>query len=109
MCCSEIVEVLGEGKVTGVKIKNTKTNEISQVPIDGIFVAISRGPNSKVFKGIDVDEDGYIKVDRRNRTNVNGVFAAGDVQNKYYQQAITAAGLGAQAALEAEHYLEEIK
>jgi thioredoxin reductase (NADPH) len=109
LCCSEIVEVLGENKVTGVKVRNTKTKEISEVPIDGIFVAISRVPNSKVFKGIDVDEKGYIKVDNHNRTNVEGVFAAGDVQNRNFQQAIVAAGFGAQAALEAQHYLENLK
>ena len=79
------------------------------MPIDGIFVAISRVPNSKVFKGIDMDEEGYIKVDNHTKTSVDGVFAAGDVHNKYYQQAITAAGFGCMAGLEAERWLETLR
>ena len=106
---TEVVEVLGENKVAGVKIKNTKINKISEMPIDGIFVAISRVPNSKVFKGIDMDEEGYIKVDNHTKTSVDGVFAAGDVHNKYYQQAITAAGFGCMAGLEAERWLETLR
>ncbi len=102
---SEIIEVLGENKVEKVKIKNCKTNKVSEMPIDGIFVAISRTPNSKIFKGIDVDEEGYIKVDKYTRTNVEGIFVAGDIHNKYYQQAITAAGFGCMAALEVERWL----
>lgn len=102
---SEIIEVLGENKVEKVKIKNCKTNKVSEMPIDGIFVAISRTPNSKIFKGIDVDEGGYIKVDEYTSTNVEGIFVAGDVHNKYYQQAITAAGFGCMAALEVERWL----
>lgn len=106
---SEITEILGEDKVTAVKIKNTKTKKISQMPIDGIFVAISRAPNSKVFQGIDVDSDGYIKVFGQTKTNIEGIFVAGDVHNKNYQQAIVAAGFGAMAGLEASRWLETLK
>ena len=106
---SEIVEILGEAKVTGVKIKNNKTNQVSEMPIDGIFVAIGHTPNSKIFKGIEVDNEGYIKVFEHSKTNIPGVFVAGDVHDKHYQQAITAAGFGAQAALEAEHWLEAVE
>lgn len=106
---AEIVEVLGGMKVEKVKLKDTVTHKLSEMPIDGIFVAISRLPNSKNFKGIDIDEQGYIKVDKHTGTNVEGVFVAGDVHNKYYQQAITAAGFGAMAALEAGRWLESSK
>lgn len=106
---SEIIEIMGELKVEKVKIKNTKTAKISEMPIDGVFVAISRIPNSKVFKGIDVDEKGFIKIDEHMRTNVSGIFAAGDVHNRYYQQAITAAGFGCMAALQAQRWLEAQK
>lgn len=104
---SEIVEVLGKDKVEKVKLKDTKTHRFSEMPIDGVFVAIRRTPNSKIFKGIDIDEGGYIKVDKHTRTNVEGIFVAGDVHNKYYQQAITAAGFGAMAALQTERWLED--
>lgn len=106
---SEIVEILGDLKVEKVKLKNNKTGKISEMPIDGVFVAIRRIPNSKLFRGIEADEEGYIKVDKHTRTNVVGVFVAGDVHNKYYQQAITAAGFGCMAALEAERWLENNK
>ena len=106
---AEVVEVLGEFKVEKVKLKDTVTHKLSEMPIDGIFVAISRTPSSEFFKGIERDSEGYIKVDNRMQTNVEGVFVAGDVHNKYYQQAITAAGLGAMAALEMERWLEDRK
>lgn len=106
---SEIVEILGKSKVEGVKLKDTKTAKISEMPIDGIFVAISRTPNSKIFKGINADDEGYIKVFEHTKTNIKGVFVAGDVHDKHYQQAITAAGFGAMAALEAERYLESLE
>jgi thioredoxin reductase (NADPH) len=109
ICSSEIVEILGENKVEKVKLKNTKTDKISEMPIDGIFVAISRKPNSEVFKDIEKDKDGFIKVYGQIKTNKEGVFVAGDVHNKYYQQAIVAAGFGAMAALEISRYLESLK
>ena len=100
-------EIVGENKVEAVKIKNTKTNNVQQVPISGFFVAIGHQPNSDIFKGwIDMDETGYIKtIPGTSNTNVEGVFAAGDVQDKNYRQAVTAAGSGCMAALDAERYL----
>jgi len=106
---AEIIEVLGENKVEKVKLKDTKTHKISEMPIDGIFVAIRRAPNSEKFKGIEKDEQGYIKVHEFIKTNVEGIFVAGDVHNKYYQQAIIAAGFGAMAALEVSRYLGTLK
>ncbi len=103
---SEIVEVLGETNVKGVKIKNNKTNEITEMPIDGIFVAIGHMPNSTLFKGIDTDEKGFIKVSDHYKTNIDGVFVAGDVHDSHYKQAVTAAGYGCAAALEAERWLD---
>lgn len=104
---SETDEILGENKVESVRIKNTKTGEKQTVPISGFFVAIGHQPNSDIFKGwIDMDEAGYIKtVPGTSKTNVEGVFAAGDVQDKNYRQAVTAAGSGCMAALDSERYL----
>jgi thioredoxin reductase (NADPH) len=104
---SETDEVLGDHKVNAVKIKNIKTGEITQVPINGFFVAIGHQPNSGIFKEfIDMDETGYIKtIPGTSKTNIEGVFAAGDVQDKTYRQAVTAAGSGCMAALDAERYL----
>lgn len=102
---SEVMEILGANKVEGVKIKNNKTNKISEMPINGVFIAIGHMPNSAAFKGIDVDEKGFIKVYDHYKTNVEGVFVAGDVHDNHYKQAVTAAGYGCSAALEAEHWL----
>ncbi len=102
---SEIVEILGENKVEKVKIKNNKTNEISELPIDGVFVAIGHIPNSALFQGVDTDERGFIKVYNHTKTNIDGVFVAGDVHDATYKQAITAAGFGCMSALEVERYL----
>ncbi len=106
---SETEEIIGEKKVEAVKIKNNKTNDIIAVPVSAFFVAIGHEPNSTIFKGwIDMDETGYIKtIPGTAKTNIPGVFAAGDVQDKNYRQAVTAAGSGCMAALDAERYLGE--
>jgi thioredoxin reductase (NADPH) len=104
---TETDEILGDKTVTGVRIKNNKTGETSTIPINGFFVAIGHQPNSDIFKEwIDMDEAGYIKtVPGTSKTNIEGVFASGDVQDKIYRQAVTAAGSGCMAALDAERYL----
>lgn len=104
---SETDEILGDDRVSGVRIKNNKSGETQEVPISGFFVAIGHTPNSEIFKGfIDMDETGYIKtIPGTSKTNLEGVFAAGDVQDKIYRQAVTAAGSGCMAALDAERYL----
>ncbi len=106
---SETVEVLGGTKVEGVQIRNNKTNEIQTIPVSAFFVAIGHHPNSDIFKDwIETDEAGYIKtIPGSSRTNIEGVFAAGDVQDKIYRQAVTAAGSGCMAALDAERYLSQ--
>ena len=100
-------EILGENKVESVRVKNTKTGELQTIPISGFFVAIGHQPNSEIFKGwLDMDEAGYLKtIPGTSKTNIEGVFAAGDVQDKIYRQAVTAAGSGCMAALDAERYL----
>jgi thioredoxin reductase (NADPH) len=100
-------EILGENKVDSVRIKNTKTGELQTIPVSGFFVAIGHQPNSDIFKGwLDMDEAGYLKtIPGTSKTNIEGVFAAGDVQDKIYRQAVTAAGSGCMAALDAERYL----
>ncbi len=106
---SAVVEVLGDGtKVTGVKVKNLKTGEEKAIECDGMFLAIGHIPNTKIFEGVlELDEKGYLKADERMRTNVPGAFAAGDVFDYYFQQAVTAAASGCKAAMEAEKYLAE--
>lgn len=110
---SVIEEIVGEEapkKVTGVKLKNVKTGDIQEKPIDGVFIAIGHTPQTDVVKGkLDLDHEGYVKVKTgTTQTNIPGVFAAGDVQDKVYRQAVTAAGQGCMAALEVEKYLQGI-
>ena len=104
---TETVEILGNEEVTGVTVKNNKTNETKDLKVSGFFVAIGHEPNTGIFKGIiDMDETGYIRtVPGSTRTNVEGVFASGDAQDHIYRQAVTAAGTGCMAALDAERYL----
>lgn len=104
---SETDEILGEQKVDGVRVKNNKTGETREIAIQGFFVAIGHQPNTEIFKPyIDMDETGYIKtIPGSTRTNVEAVFACGDAQDKIYRQAVTAAGTGCMAALDAERYL----
>lgn len=107
----EVVEVLSESgkkKARAVRVKDTKNGEVSEVACDGLFIAIGHEPNSKVFKGqLDMDETGYLKVKPgTSYTNVPGVFACGDVMDKTYRQAVTAAGTGCMAAIDAERWLE---
>jgi thioredoxin reductase (NADPH) len=106
---TETDEILGEKTVEAVRIKNNQTGERTEIPIKGFFVAIGHTPNSEIFKGfLDMDEAGYLKtLAGTSKTNIEGVFAAGDVQDKIYRQAVTAAGSGCMAALDAERYLSE--
>jgi thioredoxin reductase (NADPH) len=106
---SQITEITGEERVQGVKIKDNATENVTDMPIDGVFVAIGHIPNSKVFKNIETDEKGFIKVREHTKTNIEGVFVAGDVHDRQYMQAVTAAGFGCAAALEAERWLEAQK
>lgn len=104
---SETDEIIGEKKVEAVRIKNNQTNEKTDIPVSAFFVAIGHQPNSDIFKPwIEMDEAGYIKtIPGSSKTNVEGVFASGDVQDKIYRQAVTAAGSGCMAALDAERFL----
>ena len=106
----EVMEVMGENVVDGLKIKSNLSNDVSELKITGLFLAIGHSPNTDIFKGIvDMDDSGYILTDKTStKTNIPGVFAAGDVQDKDYRQAVTAAGTGCIAALDAERYLQEI-
>jgi thioredoxin reductase (NADPH) len=104
---SEVAEIHGDGKLSGLTLRNTRTGETSELPVTGLFIAIGHDPRTELFKGIlDLDTEGYLTVDSPStRTNIPGVFAAGDVVDHTYRQAITAAGTGCSAALDAERYL----
>ncbi|MEN8251388.1 MAG: thioredoxin-disulfide reductase [Bacteroidota bacterium] len=104
---SNAIEVLGENEVTGVKILNNKTNETSEIEVQGFFVAIGHKPNTEIFKDyLEMDKTGYLKViPGSTKTNIEGVFVAGDAADDVYRQAITAAGTGCMSALDAEKYL----
>ncbi|QQR98732.1 MAG: thioredoxin-disulfide reductase [Sphingobacteriales bacterium] len=106
---SETDEILGEKKVEAVRLKNIKTQELTEIKVEGFFVAIGHQPNSAIFKEyLETDEAGYlITIEGSTKTKVAGVFAAGDVQDKIYRQAVTSAGSGCMAALDAERYLAE--
>ncbi len=117
---SAMVEILGDSpspeasaeqgqKVAGAKIKNIQTGEVSEMPIEGIFVAIGHAPSTKIFQGLELDQKGYVVVHDHTRTSIGGVFVAGDVHDWHYRQAVTAAGLGCMAAMDVEKWLEERK
>jgi thioredoxin reductase (NADPH) len=107
---SKVESVIGEGSVKGLVLRDTETDATSELPVTGVFVAIGHDPNTKLFVDqIDLDEDGYVlTVPGTTQTSVPGVFAGGDVQDRTFRQAITAAGSGCMAALEAERYLEAL-
>jgi thioredoxin reductase (NADPH) len=108
---SEIDEVLGDQVVEGLRILNNKTGEKEEIEITGLFIAIGHKPNTEIFQNqLEMDEGGYLITDGKNtKTNKPGVFASGDVQDKEYRQAVTAAGTGCMAALDAERYINSLK
>lgn len=107
---SEVIEVLGQDKISGVKLKNTQNGKVNEVKLDGLFIAIGHKPNTEFLKGqIQLDEKGYVVVHDETRTSVEGIFSAGDVSDHVYRQAVTAAGAGCKAALDVEEYLENLK
>lgn len=104
---TEVEEVLGESLVSGLRLRNRVTDEVSELPVEGMFLAIGHTPNTAIFKDqIDLDDKGYILTGENTMTSVPGVFAAGDVADHVYRQAITAAGMGCQAAIDAERWLD---
>jgi len=106
---SEVAEIqdVGRGEVTGIVVRNLKTAQLRELPLDGVFIAIGHTPNTSLFAGqLDLDAGGYVVTHHGTRTRIPGVFAAGDVQDHIYRQAVTAAGSGCMAAIDAERYLE---
>lgn len=108
---SEISDILGDQAVSGVKLTNLKTGQVTELPFQGVFIAIGHQPNTAPFREqLRCDEAGYIRVDPgTTRTNIPGIFAAGDVADQHYRQAVTAAGTGCMAAMDAERYLETLE
>jgi thioredoxin reductase (NADPH) len=105
---SVVTQVVGDSKVTGVDLQDTVTGATGHIAVDGVFVAIGHTPNTTLFsEQLDHDENGYLITHDGTATNVDGVFACGDVQDHRYRQAITAAGTGCMAALDVEHWLED--
>jgi thioredoxin reductase (NADPH) len=103
----EDISDVSKNGVENLELRNTATNETLKLPVEGVFIAIGHEPNTKVFRGkLDMDENGYLVTHHGSRTNVEGVFAAGDVQDHHYKQAVTAAGSGCMAAMDAEKFLE---
>ncbi|MGD9534807.1 MAG: thioredoxin-disulfide reductase [Candidatus Nitrosocosmicus sp.] len=106
---SSVIDISGTNKISSIKIKNSITGKVADLEIGGLFVAIGHEPNTSIFRGkIEMDDKGYIKINKGNRTNIDGVFAAGDVHDYRYRQAITAAGFGCMAALEIEKWLQSL-
>ena len=108
---SEVAHVkdIDKGEVSAIVLRNLKTDRLHDLPVEGVFIAIGHTPNTALFKGqLDLDENGYILTHSGSKTNVPGVFAAGDVQDHIYRQAITAAGSGCMAAIDAEHFLDDV-
>lgn len=106
---SEVVEMIGEDRITGLRLRDVRTGAETTLPVTGIFVAIGHDPRSELFKGqLATDDEGYLLVEQPStRTAIAGVFAAGDVVDRHYRQAVTAAGTGCAAALDAERWLAE--
>lgn len=107
---TEVIDVLGQDKVEGVKLRNTVSGEEQDFVTQGLFLAIGHTPTTKILQGqIDLDEKGYVKVQNNTRTNIEGVFVAGDINDPRYRQAVTAAGMGSMAALDVEKYLAALE
>jgi thioredoxin reductase (NADPH) len=108
---TEVEEIVGETKTESVRVFNNQTGEKQEIPVSAYFVAIGHQPNSEIFKGwLDMDDAGYvITLPGSTKTNIEGVFAAGDLQDKIYRQAVTAAGSGCMAALDAERFLSMLE
>lgn len=105
-----VTEIVGDDKVTGVRLKNLKNDQESLLPIEGVFIYVGNTPNTTLFEGqLELDEERYILTDLKQRTSVPGVFAAGDVQERVLRQITTAVGTGAKAAMEAERYIAELE
>jgi thioredoxin reductase (NADPH) len=106
---SVVSEITGNGAVKTVRLKDTQTGEDREMPVDGVFIFIGHTPNTELFNGqLDMDERGYLKVDQLMRTNIPGVFAAGEAADPHFRQVITSAGMGAAAAMQANHFLDAL-